>query len=170
MMPYERFRKKSDEDLAALAVYIRAMPPIHHELPKTEIIFPVKYLIRSEPEPVRALVSAPDPTDRLQWGGYLVTMANCAFCHTPRKHGQPTVDGMEFSGGWPMTVWGLSAATANLTPDVSGIGYYDEALFIRALRTGYVGARKLSSVMPFSHFRNLTDDDLKAMFLHTCAR
>jgi mono/diheme cytochrome c family protein len=166
MMPYEHFRKMSDEDLASLVVYIRSMPPLRHDLPKTEIIFPVKYLMRSAPEPVTAPVSAPDPADRVRWGGYLVHLANCDFCHTPRERGQPTVDGLELAGGWPMTVWGISAATANITPDASGIGYYDEALFIQALRTGYVRARKLSSIMPFSHFKNLTDDDLKAMFAY----
>jgi len=54
--------------------------------------------------------------------------------------------------------------SANITPDASGIGYYDEATFIKAMRTGYVGARKLSSIMPFGEFQNLNDDDLKAMF------
>lgn len=166
MMPYEHFKKMSDEDLASVIVYIRSMPPIHHELPKTEIIFPVKYLIRSAPEPVTSAVSAPDRADGLQWGAYLVNLANCDFCHTPQKRGQPSVTGMQFSGGWPMKVWGLSAATANITPDASGIGYYDEALFIQALRTGYVRARKLSSIMPYAEFKNMTDDDLKAMFAY----
>jgi hypothetical protein len=33
-------------------------------------------------------------------------------------------------------------------------------------RTGYVKARKLSSIMPFGEFTNLTDDDLKAIFAY----
>lgn len=166
MMPYEHFKHMADEDLAAVIVYIRSLPPIRHELPQTKIIFPVKYLIRSTPEPVTAAVSAPDPADRLQWGAYLVRLANCDFCHTPRRRGQPTVAGMEFSGGWPMEIWGLKAATANITPDASGIGYYDEALFVQVLRTGHVGARHLSSIMPYSEFKNVTDDDLRAMFAY----
>ena len=59
--------------------------------------------------------------------------------------------------------WG-SVATANLTPDPSGISYYDEALFIQAMRTGYVKSRKLSQIMPWWGFQGLTDEDLKAMF------
>ena len=52
MMPYEDFRHMSDEDLASVVVYLRSLAPaVHAELSKTEIIFPVKYLIRSVPEP-----------------------------------------------------------------------------------------------------------------------
>jgi hypothetical protein len=34
------------------------------------------------------------------------------------------------------------------------------------MRTGYVKARELNQIMPWWHFRNLTDDDLKAMFAY----
>ena len=35
-----------------------------------------------------------------------------------------------------------------------------------ALRTGQVGARKLNSIMPWGYFRNMTDDDLKAIYAY----
>lgn len=165
-MPYQNFREMSDEDVASVVVFLRSLPPIHHELPKTEITFPVKYLINSLPQPVTARVIAPDPNDRVQWGKYLVRMANCANCHTARAADGKPVPGMDFAGGTTIAIEGETTATANLTPDVSGISYYDEALFIKALRTGFVGARPLSSVMPFVIFRNLSDDDLKAMFAY----
>jgi hypothetical protein len=49
IMPYLRFHSMSDEDLASIVVYLRSLPPIHHELPSTEIVFPLKYLIRNAP-------------------------------------------------------------------------------------------------------------------------
>src|SRR6202521_2023922 len=52
MMPYENFRSLPDEDLASLVVYLRSLPAVRNPLPNTEIIFPVKYLIRSVPEPL----------------------------------------------------------------------------------------------------------------------
>ncbi len=61
--------------------------------------------------------------------------------------------------------WG-EATSANLTPDATGIGYYDEALFLKTIHTGYVGARKLNSIMPFGEFKNLPDDELKAIFAY----
>ena len=166
MMPYQFFRKMSDEDLASIVVYLRSIPAVHHVLPKTEIIFPVKYLIRSQPEPVTQPVSAPAPSDRLHWGEYLVTMSWCQDCHTPMKKGR-AVKNVDFAGGfffeWP---GGTSVASANITPDPSGISYYGEDLFIQALRTGQVKARKLSPIMPYAFYRNYTDDDLKAIFAY----
>lgn len=165
MMPYERYRSMSDEDLASVVVYMRSLPPVRRELPQTEIIFPVKYLMRSTPEPVSAPVSAPDPKNQLLWGAYMVNIAGCIDCHTPMDHGQPLA-GFDFAGGQVFTgAWGKTVS-ANITPDASGIGYYDEALFMQALRTGYVKARKLDALMPVEQFKGFSDDDLKAMFAY----
>ena len=53
MMPYGEYKAMGDEDLASLVVYLMPLAPVRHPLPKTEIIFPVKYLIRSAPQPVQ---------------------------------------------------------------------------------------------------------------------
>jgi mono/diheme cytochrome c family protein len=166
MMPYTHFRDMSDEDLASVIVYLRSLPPVRHQLPKTEIIFPVKYLIRSVPQPVTSPVSQDTgATDLVKRGAYLVHMAHCADCHTAQVQGE-MVAGMEFAGGFPLSgPWGY-AASANITPDPSGISYYDEALFLQVMHTGSVKARKLSPIMPTSVYANLTDDDLKAMFAY----
>jgi len=165
MMPYENLRHISDEDLASLVVYIRSLPPVRNALPQTEIIFPVKYLIRSVPQPVTEPVSSPDRSDRLKWGEYLITIASCNECHTPRARGAAKPR-LEYGGGFTLDgPWGV-VASANITADATGIGYYDEALFIQAMRTGYVKARQLKSIMPFGEFGGLTDDDLKAMFAY----
>jgi len=165
MMPYKEFRKMSDEDVASIVVFLRSLPPVRSQLSKTEIIFPVKYLIRSVPEPVTTPVTSPDPSDHVKYGQYLVTIGGCGECHTPQERGQP-VAGFEYAGGWVMKgPWG-EVSTANITPDPSGISYYDEALFLQVMRTGYVKARKLNSIMPFGSYKNLTDDDLKAIFAY----
>jgi mono/diheme cytochrome c family protein len=165
MMPYERYQHMSDEDLASVIVYLRSLPPVHHELPATALIFPVKYLIRSAPQPVTAPVRGPDPSDRLAWGKYMVTIAGCEDCHTPNNHGQE-IPGMSFAGGMVLKTARSQAAAANITQDASGIPYYDEAVFLKVMRTGYVGARELSPIMPFNVYGNMTDDDLKAIFAY----
>lgn len=166
LMAYLRFRSMSDEDLASVIVYLRSLPPVHNELPKTEIIFPVKYLIRNVPEPVTEPVPRPNPSDRVGWGKYLVTIAGCEDCHTPQDaHGQE-ITGMNFAGGSILEEPGDKAAAANITPDATGISYYDETLFLKAMHAGNVGARKLSPLMPFGFYRNMTDDDLKAIFAY----
>jgi mono/diheme cytochrome c family protein len=165
-MPYQNFREMSDEDLASVVVFIRSLPAIHHELPKTHINFPINRLINVFPQPVTAPVSAPDPSDRVAWGKHLVRMAGCPSCHTPTSKDNRPIPGMEFAGGFPINFKGETIVSGNITPDASGIGYFDENLFIQALRTGNVGARALGSAMPFVVYRNVTDDDLKAMFTY----
>jgi len=165
LMPYEHYKRMSDEDLAAVVVYIRSLPPIHHEVPKTEIIFPVKYLINSVPEPISAPVAAPDRANQVQWGAYVVNMGGCVDCHTPMDRGQP-IAGLEFAGGQVFQGGWANTVSANITPDPSGISYYDEALFIQVMRTGFVKARKLNSLMPIDEYKNMTDEDLKAAFAY----
>ncbi len=165
MMPYTRYREMSDEDLASLVVYIRSLPPMVHSLPKTEIIFPVKYLIRSAPQPITSTVTSPNHADQVKWGGYLVKMASCDDCHTPEVRGA-AVAGMEFAGGnYLKGAWGTAAA-ANITPDDTGIGNYNEGIFLQAFRTGYVGTRQLSAVMPYEFYGGMSNEDLKAIFAY----
>jgi mono/diheme cytochrome c family protein len=164
-MPYPDFRYVSDEDLASVIVYLRSIPPIRKALPPTEIIFPVRYLIRSVPQPITEPVPEPDLSTPVKRGQYLVTIAGCTECHTPQVKGQP-IRGLEFAGGFILEgPWGR-LASANITPDASGISYYDEALFLEMMHTGYVKARKINQIMPWEDFRGLTDEDLKGIFAY----
>jgi mono/diheme cytochrome c family protein len=165
IMPYQNLRHMSDEDLASIIVYLRSVPAVRNQPPKTEIIFPVKYLIRSAPKPLTEPVPEPDTSDKLQWGSYLVARSGCDDCHTPAIRGQE-IPGMKLAGGFTLTEPWVSATSANITPDSSGISYYDETLFIQAMRTGLVKARQLSPIMPYSEYKYLTDDELKAMFAY----
>ena len=164
LMPYQHYQHLSDEDLASIIVYIRSLPPVRQAQPSTKIIFPVKYLIRSVPQPVTAPVPEPDVSTPEKRGAYLVEIAGCADCHTPQdSHGQP-LPGMDFAGGFVLQgPWGR-VASANLTPDPSGIPYYDQALFTQVIRTGYVKARPINQIMPWSEFRGMTDEDIAAIF------
>ncbi len=165
LMPYENYRHLPDEDLASVIVFLRSLPPARNPLPKTEIIFPVKYLIRSVPQPITAPVAPPDLSTPERRGQYLVTLGGCADCHTPSVRGNP-VPGKDFAGGQVFTgPWG-TVTSANITPDPSGISYYDETLFIGAMRKGQVGARSLNPFMPWHLYGNMTDDDLKAIFAY----
>jgi mono/diheme cytochrome c family protein len=162
IMPYEHFRDLSEEDLASIVVFLRSLPPAHSDLPPDKIPFLFGRLIQAAPQPVTEPVPAPDTSTPAQRGAYLVKMATCSDCHTPLNSKFQPIPGMEMAGGNPLG----EAHSANITPDASGIGYYDEALFIQTMRTGTVRARKLNLIMPWWIFRNMTDDDLKAMFAY----
>ena len=65
--------------------------------------------------------------------------------------------------------WGVSY-TANLTPDATGIGNWKEEQFIYAIRNGKMkglaGSRPMLPPMPWQMYRNMTDDELKAIFAY----
>ena len=163
IMPYQLFRGLSDEDLASVIVYIRSLQPVRNSLPKPQIPFPLSRLIQSAPEPVLQAVS-PSANDPVSRGHYLAQIASCIDCHTPEDKMHRPIKGMEFAGG--KQIEGFPTRSANITPDPSGISYYDEATFVKALRTGHVGARTLNPPMPWWVFRNMSDDDLKAIFAY----
>jgi mono/diheme cytochrome c family protein len=164
-MPYEHFRNMSDEDLASVVVFIRSLPPVRSELPPTKIPFLFARLIQAVPQPVTEPAPEPGLVKPTRHGAYLANIGTCSDCHTPRNPKFQPIPGMEMAGGSPM-VREQGVASANLTPDASGIVYYDEELFIRTIRTGSVDARKLKPVMPWWAYRNMTDDDLKAVFAY----
>jgi mono/diheme cytochrome c family protein len=165
LMPYLNYRAMPDEDLASVIIYLRSLAPVKNSLPQTEIIFPVKYLMRNAPEPITAAVPPPDLSDSVKRGEFLVRMASCADCHTPQEKGQPK-RGFEFAGGLLFTTPEATVMASNITTDASGISYYDEGLFVQMIRTGKVKARTLSPIMPWVFYREMTDEDLKAMYAY----
>lgn len=65
--------------------------------------------------------------------------------------------------------WGVSYA-ANITPDDTGMGAWTEAQFLKAIREGknkgMDGTRPILPPMPWPLYRNMTDDDLKAIYAY----
>jgi hypothetical protein len=166
IMPYTLYKDMADEDLASVIVYLRTLKPIRNQLPKTEIPFPPGPLINTVPQPVTAPVPPPDATSPDTRGEYLVQMAACTECHTPMDDRGGRLPGMAFAGGNVFTDGTSEVASLNITPDPSGISYYSEDLFVSAMRTGRVVARELHDVMPWIVYRNLSDEDLRAMFAY----
>ncbi len=165
LMPYERFHQMSDEDVASVVVYLRSLPAVRNSLPSTNISFPVRYLIRAAPQPLTSPVPPRDASTPAARGAYLVEIAGCADCHTPQKNGAP-IQGLAFGGGLILErPWGR-VASANLTPDPSGIPYYDRQLFLQVMRSGSVKARPLNAIMPWTQYRDMTDGDLSDVFAY----
>ena len=64
--------------------------------------------------------------------------------------------------------WGVSY-TANLTPDtLTGIGIWTDDIFIKTIRTGkhWGVSRPILPPMPWTVYRNLTDEDLRSVFAY----
>jgi cytochrome c553 len=167
LMPYQHFRHMSDEDLASVVTYIRTLPAVRNDLPKSAIPFPVNRLINNAPVPLDGPVPEPDMSTPEKRGEYLATLAVCTDCHTPFDDKNQPIAALAFAGGNTLEIPGKPiVATANLTPAPSGIPYYTEDLFLEVIRTGHVRSREISDLMPWRFFRNMTDDDLKAIFAY----
>jgi mono/diheme cytochrome c family protein len=171
LMPYQYFRNLSDEDLASAIVYVRSIAAVHIQRPKTVLTDTIKNAL--QPLPPVAHVPEPDRTNRVAYGGYLVNAGHCDGCHTPEDENLNPLPGMYLSGGGLLTgAWGpdphkvFTVASLNLTPDPSGISYFDEKMFINVIRTGKVNARPLTNIMPWAFFRNLSDADLGSIFAY----
>ncbi len=164
-MPYMNFRVLSDDDLAAVIAYLRSVPPVRNALPNAPVPEPVLKSL-PPPEPITAPVPTPDFTNPIKRGSYLVMLANCGGCHTPLdQQGRPLPE-LDFAGGRILRgPWG-TVASSNITPAPSGISFYDQPLFLRAMRTGRVGSRQLNPIMLTSFFRNMTTEDLRAIYTY----
>jgi Cytochrome c len=163
-MPYAFFRSMTDEDVASVIVYLRSLPPVHHVLPQRKLSYTPTVDFQPEMEPV--LPS--NATEQVKQGWYLVRVAQCNDCHSPYDKDGNLIPGKMFGGGLRMTgPWG-DVVSANITSDPSGISHYDTAMFIKTIRTGRAsgGVRDLNTVMPYSYFRNMTADDLVAIFAY----
>lgn len=146
---------------------------------------------------VRAQTAPKAPAAAVERGKYLVTIMSCNDCHTPFKMGTngPEPDMTRALSGHPQSLvmppppplgngpwvwaggatntafagpWGVSFA-ANLTPDgETGLGRWDEKMFLAALRTGrHEGrGRCILPPMPYPFIGKATDDDLRAIFAY----
>jgi mono/diheme cytochrome c family protein len=168
MMPYQLFRRLSDEDVASIVVFLRSLPPIPNELPKTDPGFPLRYIFRNVPQPLTEPVvdHFANSVDR---GRHLAIVSGCGECHTPHDEQHQALPGLEFAGGDVFRELSTPAVSANLTPDASGIGGFTREQFRQTVRTGNNGARQLNPVMPSVFYARMTDEDLDAIYdyLHT---
>jgi mono/diheme cytochrome c family protein len=162
LMPYSNFQDMTDEDLASVIVYLRSIPPVKNVLPTMQLPIPIKVDMHPEIEPPMPASAS----ERVKKGWYLVRMGDCAGCHSAYDEKDCLMKDSMFGGGLRFIgQWG-DVTSPNITQHPSGISHYDEAMFIKTIRTGHAsgGVRELAGIMPYSYFRNLTDEDLGNIF------
>lgn len=164
VMPSEDYNRLSDADLGALVAYVKQLPPASGDAAVVRVPPLVKTLyaagmIRDAAEKIdHALPPAPQVVEdgSARHGAYVANM--CIGCHGAH------LSGGKIPGGppdWP--------AAANLTPgEGSGLTRYANAeQFVAMLRTGKrPDGSAVSTVMPFSSLRALSDADAQALYTH----
>lgn len=178
VMPYHNYGKVDPEDIQAIIAYVRSLPPIEHKVPESSYDFPMNFIINTipqKPEPTKR----PSPADRIAYGKYMVTSASCGECHTPFDKGK--FDTTKFLAGG--RTFGLPAGdvtSANLSPDKeTGIGNWSREDFMKrftAYRDSAYAHRQIdfmndfATVMPWSVYAGMTDDDLSAIYEYLMSR
>ena len=164
LMLYLEFKHFSDEDIASIVVYLRTLPPVKNKLPKRKLPLEVQKSIVHFTQPIYKPVPEPDFSNIMERGKYMTEVGGCIGCHTSWE--TPLKPGL-FAGGMLFRLGHDSAFSANLTPDVSGL-FYDEDAFITVIRTGKGGT--LHSFMPWIVIKNYTDEDLRAIYTYLRAQ
>ena len=162
IMPAGEFYYLSDTDLGAVIAYVKSLPPVDNELPANKIgplfrvamvfmdvvTLPAEVIDHTALRPI-----APEVGATAEYGQYLAI--SCTGCH-----------GSGFSGG-PIPLAPPEFPPAlNLTPGGELQGWTEE-MFINTLRTGVTpsGHQLNNLYMPWQYIGQMTDEELKAVFL-----
>jgi|GEM_PF-100688 len=159
-MPWWIYTDMSDEDLASVVVYLRSLPAINNTIPPRLLSLQEEKALQNEPRDTKVKsVPQPDTSTVLAKGRYLVTIGECEGCHTAWYKRNPGF----FGGGNVIANDDTDSVivSANISPDVTGIGAWDDETFIRIMRKGKGGI--LHHSMPWREFGNISDVDLKAI-------
>ena len=162
LMPSRVWYYLSDEDLADLIAYLKSLPPVDNEPPKTElgplgrVMMTLGQLPPELTEPDATVIDhdtprpvAPQPGVTVEYGMYLAR--TCTLCHGSELNGQTIFDG---------------SVALNLTPGGEMKGWSEED-FIATMRTGVTpNGHQLKDVMPWKYFGQMTDDELKAVWMY----
>ncbi|MGE5224027.1 MAG: c-type cytochrome [Omnitrophica WOR_2 bacterium] len=158
VMPAFHYHALSDADVAAMIGYLRQVQPVRNQVPSFQANAVAKIMLamgmfgpKSVGAPITSAQQSP-PVGTPEYGSYMVTISGCNGCH-----------GESLSGN----KGGLGRDPApNLTPG-GELAKWSEADFITALRTGNTPSGiQLSENMPWKEYGQMTDEDLKAIFLY----
>ena len=169
VLPFMPFADLADDDLTAVISYLRSRPAISNRVPDHEfnIVGRIAKAFVLEPKGPTATPRAHvEPTPTAEYGAYIAnTVANCGGCHTRRNMRTGAAIGVAFAGGTTIEshrVPGQTFLTPNLTPDpkTGHLSAWSEEVFVARFKN----AVPTASPMPWGEFRNLTENDLRALY------
>jgi cytochrome c5 len=151
----------SDEDLGAIIAYIKSVPPVDHKTNghNFTVLGRILYAAGVLPKfPVETVshqvhVTAPARGVTAEYGEYMVNTNDCHLCHGPNLNGGPYPDPT------------VKLISPNITPGGEP-ALWTEEQFLNTIRTGKTpsGHELNPEHMPWRSYRNMTDDELKAIF------
>ncbi len=158
VMPSEAYYHMSDTEVGALVAYLKSVPPVDNELPKTEFKLLGKFILGSSddmkltPDMMMGTprLDMPEKGPTVEWGKYRASVI-CQVCHSATlTGGQPPDPDSPFAPDLRATQsWGLDGFINTIRERVTPSG--------RALDDKF---------MPWTSFRNLDDTELEALYAY----
>ena len=163
VMPSGSFYYFTDNDLGNIIAYIRSVEPLDITMPVTRItplgialytagmfgdLINAENIDHTAPRP-----AAVEPGVTVEYGNYQVRVGECRVCHGPQLAGgkDPNPD---------------APPAPNLTRG-GNLGGWSETDFIQTMRSGVnPTGHQLTEFMPWKFFGQMTDDELKAVWLY----
>lgn len=170
VMPYHYYGQLDKEDIYDVIAYIRTLPAIENNIPKSEPDVPMNFIMRLIPEEAK-MSTKPSESDPVAWGKYMVLSSGCVECHTPAEKGQ-IIAGKEFNGGREFMLPSGVLRSANITPDPTGIGALTEDMFVlkfkayvdSSYKVPTVGEKQMNTIMPWMMYGGMKESDLRAIY------
>lgn len=158
-MPIGLYRNLSDNDVRAIVAYLRQVPAVRHEVPRSTFNIP---LPPSYGPPVANVPDVPRD-DPVTYGRYLAgPVGHCIECHTPMTETGPDfanqlgAGGVVFPGPWGNSV------SANITPTELA-GHTDEEIRTMITTGTRPDGSKMLPPMPYAYYANIAGEDLDAI-------
>lgn len=162
-MPSESYFYINDQELGEMIAYLKSTAPVDNPLPATQITPLGIVLIGAgafgdlmAAEHIKHRAARPadvQPGVTAAYGDYLVRAGQCRTCHGPDLTGGKDPD--------------PNAPPAPSLTQAGELSTWDEGDFFQALRSGSKpDGRQMSPFMPWMYIGQMTDDELKAMWLY----
>lgn len=172
VMPHPNYGQLDKKDIYAIISYIRTLEPVETENLPSESDFPMSLIVNTFPEEA-SFIERPNPSEKVEYGEYLLIMASCGDCHTPVENGQ-FIEGMNLAGGRDfISPWG-TVRSANLTPDLkTGLGGWTEEVFLNRFKmhvdSAYVNPpfnpeKDMFTIMPWLMYATMEEEDIRAIY------
>jgi len=171
LMPYDAYRTMDERDVLAIIAYLRTLEPIENDVPDHRLNFPLNLIVNSIPR--EAELRTVNREDPVEYGEYLSKLAGCTWCHTPINATQQLIPEQSLAGGHEFFMGRFVVRAANISPDPdSGIGNWSLEQFIakfreyqgQAGRTIPLGEDGFNTLMPWTMYADMTDEDLGAIY------
>ena len=172
IMPYPNFNRMAKSDLMSIIAYIRTLKPIKNTVPARQLFVPIGMVYPGKIlQPSVDSNMAPPASDIVKYGGYLTMLADCGTCHSPLTPQGPDHSRM-FAGGYIFDLGSNKVASANITPDSTGIGGWSEERFMSKFTT-YRDSTHVNrdpgnqnTIMPLALYSGMKDEDIKAIYAY----